>query len=75
MSEEKLFSLVYCRGVEGNSVYLNDYRIAGPKPWGGGEIIKEWSVRIEDILNAIPHLKNELSLRDQQIELSKNLAN
>jgi len=26
-------------GVEGNSLYINDYRVAGPKPWGGGRVI------------------------------------
>ncbi len=29
-------------GVEGGALYLEDYRIAGPKPWGGGSIEKTW---------------------------------
>ena len=28
------------RGVEGDCLVLNDTRICGPKPWGGGRIIK-----------------------------------
>lgn len=40
-------------GVEGDSVYLNDYRIAGPKPWGGGRLKKKWKVRLEDIETVI----------------------
>jgi len=28
------------RGVEGDSLALDDTRICGPKPWGGGHVIK-----------------------------------
>jgi hypothetical protein len=28
------------RGVEGDCLVLDDTRICGPKPWGGGRIIK-----------------------------------
>jgi len=31
------------KGVVGYSVYLNDYRIAGAKPWGGGESVAEFN--------------------------------
>lgn len=31
-------------GVEGNSLYLNDTRIAGSKPWGGGKVIESWNI-------------------------------
>ena len=30
------------RGVEGCCLVLDDTRIAGPKPWGGGEVIHCW---------------------------------
>lgn len=40
-------------GVEGNSIYLNDFRIAGPKPWGGGKVISSWDVRPSDIYKAL----------------------
>lgn len=30
------------RGVEGCCLALDDMRIAGPKPWGGGEVIHAW---------------------------------
>ena len=40
-------------GVEGNSMYVDNYRVAGPKPWGGGTTISEWVVRSEDILKMI----------------------
>lgn len=41
------------KGVEGNSVCINEYRVAGPKPWGGGEIVESWKVNVDDILRAI----------------------
>lgn len=31
-------------GVEGLAVYVNNYRITGPKPWGGGNVVKAWIV-------------------------------
>lgn len=40
-------------GVEGDSIYLNDTRIAGPKPWGGGHILWEKKTTIRDIELAI----------------------
>ena len=30
------------RGVEGCCLALDDTRIAGPKPWGGGTVIHTW---------------------------------
>lgn len=30
------------RGVEGCCLALDDTRIAGPKPWGGGAVIHAW---------------------------------
>lgn len=31
-------------GVEGPSLYVNDFRVAGPKPWGGGPVIAKWTI-------------------------------
>ena len=30
------------RGIEGCCLALDDTRIAGPKPWGGGSVIHAW---------------------------------
>lgn len=35
------------------SVYLNGYRIAGIKPWGGGKTILNFDVKEEDIMKAM----------------------
>ena len=32
------------RGVEGCCLALDDTRIAGPKPWGGGTVIHTWEI-------------------------------
>jgi len=34
-------------------IYLDDYRIAGSKPWGGGKIVKTWKVRRSDLEEAL----------------------
>ncbi len=47
----------YVKGVEGNSIWLNDMRIGGPKPWGGGKTLESFTVSIDDIKEA---LKNYL---------------
>jgi hypothetical protein len=41
------------KGVEGNSIYLNDYRIAGPKPWGGGTVLQSWRVKAANVLKVL----------------------
>lgn len=39
-------SLSRAGGVEGPSIYLNDYRITGPKPWGGATSMEDFK-RVE----------------------------
>lgn len=44
-------------------VYLNDHRIAGGKPWGGGRAIRSWpNVTIRELARAIPALREHLGL-------------
>jgi hypothetical protein len=50
------FKLEIIRGVEGPCISLNDYRIAGPKPWGGGTVTKSFTVDVDDLVRAIPGL-------------------
>ena len=35
------------------SLYIDDHRVAGPKPWGGGRVVDSWTVRVKDIEAAI----------------------
>lgn len=37
----------------GRCLYLNDYRIAGEKPWGGGRTHMQWRTTEEDVLRAL----------------------
>lgn len=41
------------QGVEGPAIYINNHRIAGPKPWGGGKIVKEWKASAVEIQKAM----------------------
>lgn len=43
-------------GSEGPCLSIADYRVAGPKPWGGGRTTHQWKMRIDDLLRAIPGL-------------------
>lgn len=43
-------------GVEGRSLYLNDTRVSGPKPWGGGKILFETDISLTEFKRALPHL-------------------
>lgn len=41
--------------------YLNDFRVAGSKPWGGGRTLAQWkNVTLNDVIRAFPVLQREL---------------
>lgn len=40
-------------GVEGTSLYINDFRCVGPKPWGGGEVVWEKNVQAKDFMDNV----------------------
>ena len=41
------------RGPEGAALYINDRRVAGAKPWGGGSVLAEMSGRPIDIAEGL----------------------
>lgn len=41
-------------------VYLNNFRVAGSKPWGGGDTLAKWNVTLKDVIRAFPALQKEL---------------
>lgn len=51
--DKKSVCIQEIRGCEGNCITINDTRIAGPKPWGGGYVIKKWDARVDHILKAL----------------------
>jgi hypothetical protein len=40
-------------GVEGPCLAINNYRVAGPKPWGGGTVQRKWRAKGKDLLTAM----------------------
>ena len=42
--------------------YLNNHRIAGGKPWGGGPPAKEWSLTLREVIRAFPALQKALGV-------------
>jgi hypothetical protein len=52
MADEQLEILVVS-GVEGKSVYIDGYRVAGNKPWGGGTTLYTWKADRSDLLRAL----------------------
>lgn len=52
-TEEVAHKIELVQGVEGMCVYMNDFRIVGPKPWGGGTCIRSWSLSKADLETAI----------------------
>ena len=45
--------VVMVSGVEGPSVYINDRRVCGNKPWGGGRVHSRWGTTKMDVLRAL----------------------
>lgn len=54
--KDKTYELSIISGVEGKCISLNDYRIAGGKPWGGGKVLQTWEVTLADLKEAISEL-------------------
>jgi len=55
------------KGVEGPSLYMQDYRVSGPKPWGGGKKIHTFKVDQKD-------LRRALATPDQTAALDRLIA-
>jgi hypothetical protein len=36
-------------GVEGSCLVVNNSRISGPKPWGGGTVIHMWDLTPKEV--------------------------
>jgi len=51
--DEEAIKLEIVTGCEGKSVYLNDYRICGPKPWGGGQVAIKFDIKKDEITKAL----------------------
>ena len=66
----------YVSGPTGPSLYINDYRVAGPKPWGGGKVLKSWKTDSKDILDSLKVSQTIRELKTQLVlERAKVLQN
>lgn len=63
-------TLILCRGVEGDCIYLNNHRIVGPKPWGGGTTIKEWKVTRNEVLRALGEKTSDSATGNSEAEIT-----
>lgn len=57
MTIEKTNKLQIIECNNGYTILLNDYRIAGDKPWGGGTVVKTYKVSEKDIVEALENKK------------------
>ena len=44
-------------GVEGKSLYINDRRVSGSKPWGGGKLLHEFDISLKEFQRSLPKLE------------------
>ena len=68
MSEPKDVIIELVDGCEGQCLVINDYRIAGPKPWGGGHVKKTWRTRRTDIEKAIANTQSLLAATKGRVQ-------
>ena len=55
-------------GVAGKCLSINNIRVAGPKPWGGGNILTKWNITVRDIIEVFPEI---LSLAERYLQASE----
>lgn len=53
LKPEQNISVEIVSGIEGLCLLVNDYRVAGPKPWGGGTVTQSFKTKLADIERAI----------------------
>ncbi len=67
------YYIVLIGGVEGNCVCIahekdrDGRRVAGPKPWGGGRVVKKFTTDLDNILDAIPIDEIKKYLKGEEI--------
>lgn len=61
MSDRIVFEVV--SGCEGPCLLMDDLRIAGPKPWGGGHVEHRFSARQEDVRRQLDLLERRNSVK------------
>lgn len=57
MADEAKVVIEVVAGAEGPCLSVNDTRVAGPKPWGGGKVTHKWQADPSRLIDAIPEAK------------------
>lgn len=76
---ETKYELVMCSGVEGPNLSfwkiggVGGTRFAGPKSWGGGQVLHKWRITPADLVRAMPELALEEELK--QLRADEYLVN
>ena len=71
LSADKRYPIEIIQGVEGFCIGVNNYRLVGPKPWGGGTVVKRWNVSLADLGRAIPELSATIDAQATEIAALK----
>jgi hypothetical protein len=53
MSDSDKVEIMTVAGVEGTCIYIDKYRVSGPKPWGGGKTKDVFLVNKSEIYKAL----------------------
>jgi len=56
MSATQTVEIQVWSGAEGPCIYINNYRICGPKPWGGHPT-HTWNADLKDLLAHLPKVE------------------
>ena len=65
-AEVRLVKIEIIKGPEGLCVAVDDYRLCGSKPWGGGRVIAKWEVDASDFYRQ-EIAQKELGLSEEKI--------
>jgi hypothetical protein len=68
VKEDKEVEISIVKGAEGESVYINHYRVYGSKPWGGGFAVFTWKIKIQDIFDAMSEFIEESPQQERKIK-------
>lgn len=60
-------------GVAGSCLVINDYRVAGPKPWGGGKIIETYTIPYDNVAGHFVDGKCQISLVNKSFYINGKL--
>lgn len=53
VTDDQDFIVEIVRSQYGDALYINNHRVAGVKPIGGGKIVREWKIKHSELLAAL----------------------